>query len=424
MIRTAGCALAAIAGALLLAPLNAFPAENRPVIVPVTRDTWVSAVGAERDGNNGASPRLKLKGIQEFSLVDGDFSALRGRRIERAVLRLHMASQERLWRLTVSTIAAPWEEGTGMNYAKVPGAACFRLPGTSPDITAVILGNGGSIWRFADASDPDPAGWQSIAVDPAVIQARIDGRSYGFALIDDVGNEWTRQGDAFQWRLFPNRFFYSKDQNASVAPRFEIWAAEGQPVVVPPSPAPPPLAGAERIDLPAIAAPAEETAPQRPLAVGDLFGRPLGVLRAARGETVWLNLRAEAGTRLDFAMPEGLSGKLFSIDAHEDALVPCDASGKPLVPEGNRSPSPGRPVVGGNLRPEVCPAGAARHSTCRRLRGAAGRVGLRTARSALVRPADERLWLARSPGDRLLPPGPRASKLPELPAVLVAGPGR
>ena len=45
------------------------------------------------------------------------------------------------------------------------------------------------------------------------------------------------------------------------------------------------------------------------------------------------------------------------------------------------------------------------------------------ARPALVRPADERLRAARRAGDRLLPPGPRASELPELPAVLVAGRG-
>ena len=147
---------------------------------------------------------------------------------------MHQASEERLWRVTVSTISAPWEEGTGTNYAKVPGAACFRLPGAAPDITAVILGNGGSIWRFADASDPDADGWQSIPVDPAVIQARLDGRSHGFVVMDDVGNEWTRQGDAFHWRPFPNRFFYSKDQNASVAPRFEVWVTDGAPVAVPP----------------------------------------------------------------------------------------------------------------------------------------------------------------------------------------------
>jgi hypothetical protein len=317
----------------LLAPLAALRADSQHVTVPVTRDTWVSAVGSERDGNNGASSRLKFKGIQEFSLVDGDFSAIKGRRIERAFLRLHQASEERLGRVTVSTVSAPWEEGTGTNYAKVPGAACFRLPGVSPDITAVILGNGGSIWRFADASEPDAEGWQSIPVDPAVIQARLDGRSHGFAVVDDLGNEWTRDGDAFRWRLFPNRFFHSKDQNASVAPRFEIWVADGEPVVAAKSPGPPLLAKPKRVDLPSIAMPEEEKSRQRPVSIGDLFGRSLAILRAARGETVWLDVRADAGVRFDFRVPDGFSGKLFSVEAHGDALVPCDASGRPSVPE-------------------------------------------------------------------------------------------
>lgn len=88
--------------ALLLFPCAAFGAESGPVIVPVTRDTWVSAVGKERLGNNGTSSRLKFKGIQEFSLLDGDFSAFKGRRIARAALRLHQASQETLGRVTVS----------------------------------------------------------------------------------------------------------------------------------------------------------------------------------------------------------------------------------------------------------------------------------------------------------------------------------
>ena len=179
---------------------------GRHVTIPVTRDTWVSAVGDEQGGNNGASSRLKFKGIQEFSLVDGDFSALKGRRIERAVLRLHQASEERLWRVTVSTISVPWEEGTGTNYAKLPKAACFRLPGAVPDITAVILGNGGSIWRFADASDPDAGGWQSIPIDPAVIQARLDGRSHGFARDRRRGQRVDPPGRCFSLAAVPQPF--------------------------------------------------------------------------------------------------------------------------------------------------------------------------------------------------------------------------
>jgi hypothetical protein len=339
MNNTTGHALVALTVALLPAPRATVGAESRHVTIPVSRDTWVSAVGGEREGNNGAASRLKFKGIQEFSLVDGDFSALQGRRIERAVLRLHQASQERLWRVTVSTISAAWEEGTGTNYAKLPKAACFRLPGAAPDITAVILGNGGSIWRFADASDPDADGWQSIPIDPVVIQTRLDGRSHGFVVMDDVGNEWTRQGDVFRWRPFPNRFFHSKDQNASVAPRFEVWVTGGASVAVSRSPAPPRPSDAwcpaepKRIDLPSIAMPEEEKAPPRSMTIGDLFGRPLAVLRAARGETVWLDVRAKAGVRPELHVPDGFSGRLFSIEAHGDALVPCDASGKPSVPE-------------------------------------------------------------------------------------------
>jgi hypothetical protein len=333
MNRTTMRIPAAFTVALGLVSFAARGAESSHVTVRVTRDTWVSAVGPEQQGNNGASSRLKLKGIQEFTLVDGDFSAIKGRRIERAVLRLHMASPERLGRVTVSTISAPWEEGTGQNYAKLPGAACFRLPGVSPDITEVILGNGGSIWKFADASDPDADGWQSIPVDPAVIQARLDGRSYGFAVLDDVGNEWTRDGDAFHWRSFPNRFFHSKDQNAAVAPRFEIWLADGAPVTVPTSPTPPPLANPKKIDLPAIASPEEQQLPQRSMIIGDLFGRPLAVLRAARGETVWLDIRAPLGVKLDLRVPDGFSAKLFSVEAHADALVPCDSSGISSLPE-------------------------------------------------------------------------------------------
>jgi hypothetical protein len=326
-------AFAALAAVLLPTPPPAPGGETRHVVVPVTRDTWVSSVGSEQGGNNGASTRLKFKGIQEFSLLDADFSALAGRRIERAVLRLHQASSERLGRVTVSTISIPWVEGKGTNYAKLPGAACFRLPGTVPDITAVILGNGGSIWRFADASDPDSGGWQSIPVDPALIQARIEGRSYGFAVIDDVGNEWTRQGEAFRWRLFPNRFFYSKDQNAAVAPRFEVWLTDGTPVAVPPSPAPPPLARPKEIELPASDLPEGEPVRPRSMVVGDLFGRPVTVLRAARGEAVWLDIRSDADPGLQLRVPEGCSASLFSVEAHGDALVPCDSHGESLAPE-------------------------------------------------------------------------------------------
>ena len=49
----------------------------RGLRLDVTRDAWISDVGPEADGNNGGAPRLKLKSIQEMSLVDIDARAAR-----------------------------------------------------------------------------------------------------------------------------------------------------------------------------------------------------------------------------------------------------------------------------------------------------------------------------------------------------------
>src|SRR5437016_587615 len=83
-----------------------------PVKLPVTRDAWISAFPGEQEGNNGGAPRLKFKGIQEFSLLDFDTASLHGKQISRAQLWLHLESKDApLGRMTVSTVAVPWDEG-------------------------------------------------------------------------------------------------------------------------------------------------------------------------------------------------------------------------------------------------------------------------------------------------------------------------
>jgi hypothetical protein len=76
------------------------------VRLDVTRDTWVSEVGREADGNNGAAPRLKFKSMQEMTLLDVDAAPLRGRTIRSAALHLRKAGDEWLWRVTVSSVGA------------------------------------------------------------------------------------------------------------------------------------------------------------------------------------------------------------------------------------------------------------------------------------------------------------------------------
>lgn len=213
---------------LLVSPAHLFAADE--VRIPITRDTWVSAYRGETDGNNGSDGRLKTKGIVELSIVDFDASPLQGQSIRRAWLYLKPASSDKQLRLTVSSLSSDWTAGHGSRYSKIKGTASFNWaqqdvtpwawPGS--DVTAVIAGQGNSLWGFADADAPNVSGYQRVAVDPRVIAARIAGLSYGMAIIDDVGSEYTRQGDNFSYQQFPNRFLYSNDASSSNRPYLVI----------------------------------------------------------------------------------------------------------------------------------------------------------------------------------------------------------
>lgn len=223
--------------------------------VSVTRDTWFSNVGREADCNLGGAGNLKLKSNQEMSLIDLDPKPLRGRVIQGATLHVHLAGEERLHRVTVSSFGADWVEGTSGSYAPQQGSSTHNhrrhpnVPWTVPgsDLCSVMLGQGGTLWKMADAFPPDERRWQRLAVDPAVVAARVAGISYGFLLFDDTGSEWTRQGEKFNSRHFPNRFVHSRDSGKATAPYFTV-------VLGPPDKRPPAAPGALRSevgDLPA-----------------------------------------------------------------------------------------------------------------------------------------------------------------------------
>jgi hypothetical protein len=219
-------------------------AAAEPRRVEVTRDLWISSYEKEREGNNGASPKLKLKGIQEFFLLDFDPAQLRGKKVVRAQLHLHLEGAETLGRITVSSVADEWEEGRGTGYARTPGASCFRWSrtderpwsGDGPDITGVINGCGGSTWAMGDASPRDADGWQVVPILPGVVQARLDGRSQGFSVMDDVGSEYTRTGNTIDYRQFPNRYVSSREGKRGNAPYFTLWLEDAEAS----APAPPP----------------------------------------------------------------------------------------------------------------------------------------------------------------------------------------
>lgn len=233
--------LLAFATTLLLAPIAS---ADETLRIDVARDTWVSNYGDESLANLGGANRLKTKGIQEFSLLDIDEASakqLRGRVIKSVTLHVKPVSPEHQLRDTVSTIATPWVEGASPTYRPQPGGASYLSPvgdvkkpwaWPGSDLTAVMAGEGGTIWSFADASPPDASGFQSIRVDPRVMAARAAGVSHGFVLFDDTGSEYKREGDKFTHLLFPNRFVASREAGRGNAPHFSVTL--GEPDTEPP----------------------------------------------------------------------------------------------------------------------------------------------------------------------------------------------
>ncbi len=228
-------ALAAVAAlALLLGPPPPrLGAQALELTLPVVRDTGVSSAKGERDANLGGARTLKTKGIVEIALFDVDVEPLRGRVVRRATLHLRSAAPDPQLRVTVSTVAAEWNEGTSTGYRRQAGGASFDRAaegerwwaGPDSDVTAAINGRGRTVWRFADAGPPDADGWQRIAVDPRLLAIRVAGASHGFALTDDVGNEYERRGDRFEYRYFPNRKFHSREAGRASAPYLTVEIA-------------------------------------------------------------------------------------------------------------------------------------------------------------------------------------------------------
>ncbi len=218
----------------------ASPTENINAVWPpgggieklqVTNDIGLSSVVGEKNGGKGFSRYLKLKGPQELVLVDGDFNRLKGSLISGALLHIRSASPgiSPLGRIGVSTLASPWKEGGANSYRPSRGNTSYSqaeylmkdwsYPGST--IMDVVFGRGHTIWKFADASQPGPGGWQAVAVAPEVIAAAIAGISSGLCVYDEVGSIWSIHDGRFKYTYFPNRFFYSRESLLS-APWFEI----------------------------------------------------------------------------------------------------------------------------------------------------------------------------------------------------------
>ncbi len=164
-----------------------------------TADTNVSSYEGERNANYGQSTRLRLKGIQMLALFQFDTAPIAGWKVSKATLHLRYANADRKLRtLGISTISAPWQEGTGVQEAK-PGETSFlwrengktRWTGPDTDFTDVSYTAGHTIASYADIRmEPGKAGeegWFTVNVEPKLVQALVAGVSYGLAVSDEKG---------------------------------------------------------------------------------------------------------------------------------------------------------------------------------------------------------------------------------------------
>ena len=175
-----------------------------------------------------------MKGNQEYFLIDVDRTALKGKVITGALLHVRSDSfrGKPFARVGASTLASPWQEGNSKNYRPQKGSSSYSqaklgsldwsYPGST--LMDVVFGKGHTIWRFSDCTRPDANGWQTCAIDPSVVAARIAGLSYGFCLYDEVGNEWSIKNGNFKYSYAPNRFCYSRESWGS-DPWLEVWTA-------------------------------------------------------------------------------------------------------------------------------------------------------------------------------------------------------
>ena len=213
--------------------------EGQEVKLPVTRDTWFSQVGNEATCNLGGSSQLKLKSIQEMSLIDVDPQTIKGRVINGATLYLRLKGQPHLKRVTVSSFAADWVEGTSPDLRGAEGQLDVQRPPVSRRAVdrrwqrsrRRHAGQGGTRWRMADAFPPDDKGWQKIAVDPSIVALRAPASATASSSSTTPAPNGRARARRSRIQHFPNRFVSSREDGAAKAPYLIVFlgAKDDQP---------------------------------------------------------------------------------------------------------------------------------------------------------------------------------------------------
>jgi len=340
------------------------PAQGAPpeaLRLPCTADTQLSASPGEEHLNGGGRSSLRLKGIEDLSILDFDASPLRGRIVEEARLFVFPVGPHKLRTLGISSIGTKWNEGAGTGSPAKPGECTFseaahgERPWGPPgsDFYAVSFGRGGSIWFDRDLK-AEAEGWCSLEIPPPILHALAEGNSFGLALADEHS------------QTMHNNSVYSREQSGKGP---YIVVSRWKPGTAPPSGARryvgiPPKHVADRsgdflkkTPAPVSAAPASlaegatfrilyegETNLEAP-AAGRLWDGRSVTLEAARGEHVGFELGVDLRQSRTILLdgPGFVVSRVLAVGSTFDPLVPVagETAGRALfhveryVPKGS-----------------------------------------------------------------------------------------
>ena len=217
---------AGIAGILLafsiFLPLGGSHAGE--IQVPITADNSICAYSSETKANLGASPRIKMKGTQNFMLFNFNTAPLQNMLVKRAVLHIKATEKNVMVRkVGFSTVAAPWNEGVSASDSKpcANGDSCFESPnfgsdmkwgGPGSNFLNAFGGRSGTIWMESYVKHNDDM-WFDMEFEGRLIEACAAGLSHGICVSDDNGQTSDIKKEVIGDGNFGNNYFFSREQN-------------------------------------------------------------------------------------------------------------------------------------------------------------------------------------------------------------------
>ncbi|PCJ62343.1 MAG: hypothetical protein COA79_04565 [Planctomycetota bacterium] len=190
----------------------------------------VGNIGAEKDFNGGnKTTRGKIKGPEEYVLVNFDLSSIKGKTVTKAKLRIYSAGAI-LYKVGFSSVTTKWTGGSGNSFKKYNGpGATWRRPSPgkfwawkgNSNLEHVVNSMSGSRSCYGQAKKI--GNYYELDLSPEVIEAVASGHHHGFMISEHDGwrrSSWVKQYLFKQSGGDHNPKIFLKEQNGKAPTLF------------------------------------------------------------------------------------------------------------------------------------------------------------------------------------------------------------